>query len=527
MKAWRTPLVLLLLGGVFLWGLLRQLDHRPIAAADGRTTIRFAHTQLEPGIREAYAAIIADYEALHPHVRVEQIAVPLRAWAAWMRTRLVGDNAPDLLQLITNDPNPIQRYYQPITRWMQAPNPYNAGTPLEGIPWVDTFIVPGTEPPVFWPIFLDYYGVPQTFFTSRVLYNRTRWREWTGRDTPPRDYREFITAARRIRAEAERRQQAMQPVAGSRFNAPMLLNTLFATVMQAHLDDYDYRATFDLEFNAATSAFARGVWSVRDPAFQAGLELMREAGGVFQPGFLQAERDEALFLFAQERALMLLSNSAEFGAIQDDVPFEVGVFQIPTPGPDDPDYGQFVTGEFSEANIPLRAAFALTQQSAAPEAAMDFMLYLTSRDVHERFSAAVGWVPIVQGVTPSPEVAAFVPRTHGYPLGTHPGIGIEVNAYWSTLVFDLFGADGVERVSAALERAYPPLMIQSINKEAREVPRAIHHLERTILAAWLEPEAFPDLAAKSSEARETQVLLELNLAAYDLDRAWLHQRQSP
>jgi hypothetical protein len=79
-------------------------------------------------------------------------------------------------------------------------------------------------------------------------------------------------------------------------------------------------------------------------------------------------------------------------------------------------------------------------------------------------------------------------------------------------------------VTRALEPTYPDLMERSVNKEAREIPRAINHLEHDILAPWLEPVAFPDRAAKRSEAREAQVVLELNLAAFDLDRARLRSR---
>ena len=514
------------LGALFLWSAVSQLRRAAPAAhaahaATGITTIRFAHTQLEPGVREAYDDIITAYEALHPHIRVEQIAVPLRAWPAWVQTRLVGRNAPDLLQLLTNDPNPIQRYFQPITRWATAPNPYNAGTPLADLPWHATFVIPGNAPPVYWPNFLDYYGIPQTFFTARVYYNASRWREWTGRPDPPADYREFLAAAAAIHDEARRRNLAVIPMAGSRTNARPLLDELFGVVQHTTLDDRDYAATNEVGYDAAASSYARRAWTVHDAPFQTGLQIMQEVGAVFQPGFLQAERDEALFLFAQERALMLVAGAAEYGSIKRDVPFELGVFALALPTPADPVYGPYVLGRNSEASAVLRGAFALTKQSAAPAAAIDFLQFLTSRDIHARFTRASGWLPVIRGVAPNPEIAAFTPAVEGYPGGQHPGIGIEGQRYWNNLIFELFTPDGVTRVTTALERAYPGLMISSIDKEAREIPRAINNLERLVLAARLEPATFPDLAAKQSEAREAQLHLELNLAAYDLDRAHL------
>jgi hypothetical protein len=250
-----------------------------------------------------------------------------------------------------------------------------------------------------------------------------------------------------------------------------------------------------------------------------------EVGAVFQPGFLQAERDDALFLFAQQRALMLVAGAAEYGSIKRDVPFELGVFRLPSPTPADPVYGPYVLGPKSEAGAVLRGAFALTKQSAHPEAAIDFLRFLTSRDIHTRFTRASGWLPVIRGVEPNPEIAAFTPAVEGYPGGEHPGIGMEGQRLWNNLIFELYRPDGIARVTAALERAYPATMIASIDKEARELPRAINHLERLLFAAWLEPAAFPDLAAKQSEAREAQLHLELSLAAYDLDRTHLRARR--
>ena len=60
----------------------RQEDTRVV------TTIRFAHWQLESGIREAFDQLAADYMKLHPDVRVEQMPVPENIYANWLRTQL-------------------------------------------------------------------------------------------------------------------------------------------------------------------------------------------------------------------------------------------------------------------------------------------------------------------------------------------------------------------------------------------------------------------------------------------------------
>jgi raffinose/stachyose/melibiose transport system substrate-binding protein len=105
-------------------------------------TLRIAHWQIEKGPPDGVDAIIRRYEELNPRVKVEQVLVPGRVYNQWMRTNLVGGKGVDLIEYgvwldgLTDIP---ARYFEPITEAMQRPNPYNRGTPLEQVPWVQTF----------------------------------------------------------------------------------------------------------------------------------------------------------------------------------------------------------------------------------------------------------------------------------------------------------------------------------------------------------------------------------------------------
>jgi len=55
-----------------------------------KTVLRFAHWQLEPGIRSAIDDLIADYTALHPDVEVRQILIPEEGYFQWVNTQLIG-----------------------------------------------------------------------------------------------------------------------------------------------------------------------------------------------------------------------------------------------------------------------------------------------------------------------------------------------------------------------------------------------------------------------------------------------------
>ncbi len=446
-----------------------------VDASGSRTVVRFAHAQLEPGMREAFAAVARDYMAAHPGVVIEQIAVPRRVWASWLRTQLIGDTAPDLIQLVDNDPNIILQNFQPLDAWMARPNPHNVGTPLAGLAWKDTFVRPLVAPPVYWPVHLGTYAAPTTIFTQRLFYNRTLLRRITGRETLPESFPEFLALCEQVRAGAVA-GQTVYAIASPRPTpaTDVLFQNLLASTSQRMVERIDRGYTLGGEASDGSRflihrALFTGALTLRDPSIQAGLRLVREVGQHFQPGFLAADRDEAMFYFLQQRALMLVTGSWDYQSIASEARFETGVQAIPLPGPDHPDYGRFIRGQTSEADMSFRGAFALTKRSRQPEAAVDFLRYLTSLNAHAKFSARSGWVPAVRGVTPSPAVAPFYPRLDGFPRGFAWTVGVETNRLWQNYAYLLFASeDGVERLTATVEPLLRQALIGDELKERRE-----------------------------------------------------------
>jgi len=103
--------------------------------SDGRTVVRFTHWQIEPGVREAFAALEREYEKMNPDVNIIQVPIPGRVFVAWRKTQLIGESPPDLLQLGAKglDVTDIARFYTPLGEYVAEPNPYNKGTILEGL----------------------------------------------------------------------------------------------------------------------------------------------------------------------------------------------------------------------------------------------------------------------------------------------------------------------------------------------------------------------------------------------------------
>lgn len=484
----------------------------------GITTIRLAHYYLEPGLREAFAAAAADYARLNPQVRVEQIAVPERVFRSWINTQLAGGTAPDLVLLDGGvfGMDHFARYFLPLNRVVEQPNPHNQGTPLARLPWRETFTdgLAGN----YNSRLLSYYGVPNSLFTIRLAYNRTLWREILG-DTPvPTDYDAFVALCRRVQDHATRTATPLVPVAGSKFNAPLLLDFLFATQTQRLQQELaelaELRGTM-----APALRFVQGRWNLSTPAVRDGLHLVREVARFMPRGFAQLNRDDANFLFIQGRALMISTGAYEAGSLRSQARFEVGFFALPAPSHGHPRFGPNQLGAATEANVSPAASFGIVLQSRHPGAALDFLHYLTSQPANRSFAQRSGWLPAVVGVEPPAAMAAFAPRLDGYPNGFD--LSIRGNYRNARRVYEthqhLLTGDGpapTEEFLAAMQRDYPAAVQMDFRERLANNLRNIQRQDTNLGAFWFLAQPSDADAESSAKLREVTELLNINEAQY-------------
>lgn len=79
------------------------------------------------------------------------------------------------------------------------PNPYNAGTPLAGVPWRLTFIDGGRNRATYIDQYRNYYAVGLSAHSMRIFY-KDLLRAITGSDEPPKDFRSWIELGKKVRA---------------------------------------------------------------------------------------------------------------------------------------------------------------------------------------------------------------------------------------------------------------------------------------------------------------------------------------
>ncbi|MDR1284546.1 MAG: extracellular solute-binding protein [Opitutaceae bacterium] len=462
---------LLLLLGCFSFALFKVFSRTRAEAADGEV-IRFAHWQLEGGLRKAFDVLARDYEKLHPGVKVEQLAIPERTYAQWVQTQLIGGTAADILQLgrlSAGEDEMLARFFLPLSGLVEQPNPWNKGTDLENTAWRNTFVDGLAGGFNYRANLLEYYGVGMSMFTTRVYYNVSLWKRILG-DTPvPGDFDQFIAICDRVRDYAENTGSGIIPVAGSKANGPPLVDRLAASQTQRLARTVLRNYTMKQSPAEIGISYLRGDWTLDTPAIESAFTIMRDVGLRLQPGYMSITREDSTFYFVQGRALMIVAGSWDAPSFRQQAPFGIQVFNIPVPERAHPRYGANVYGPPSEAATEVGLSFGITRQSSRRERAIDFLRFITSKAANTRFTELSDWLPGIVGVNPPPFVQPFLPLVEGYVNGFGIGsIGANTKRIIENANTHLVQPSGsVEEFKAAIGPGLLTAIRQDLARQAR------------------------------------------------------------
>jgi raffinose/stachyose/melibiose transport system substrate-binding protein len=384
--------------------------------AERKTVLRMAHWQLEPGIRAAMDKIIADYCELHPNVEVRQILIPEEGYFRWVNTQLIGRTAPDMIECGLGGSAELwqkfyARYFLPLDRYVDEPNPYNEGTDLAGVSWVKTYF--DEMEGGYDDALQSYYRVPLSAFTVRLYYNKDLVEDVWGPEFP-QTYEEFIQLCEKLEGYGEEHGGKFVPIAGSAYNFRQFFDA-YRTALTA-----DYLDVLDTDYNGwasrteSASAFYDGEISLLDPPLRANFELVKELSRYFPPGYMSFDRDQAVFLFIQGHTAMITTGSWDYNSLGVQSEFNIGIAEIPLPSKTNPKYGPYIAGPYTEAGLEGGFAFGVPKMSAHVDEALDFLRYASSLRKNEELNQLMYWLPAIGEATPVEELRPFAPRIEGY-----------------------------------------------------------------------------------------------------------------
>lgn len=403
-------------GAIAIWVVSRATE--PLAS--DRVTVRLAHWQNEVGPADGLDAVIRRYEELNPRVRIKQMVIPPSVYRQWLRTNFVGENAADVveygswLQGMSDVP---ARYFAPITAELMVPNPYNRGTPLEGVPWLKTFSDELLEQRMNSPELGQYYAITLARSSFRIFSNRELLRAVTGSDRAPRTLIELRAVAAQLAAYREAHGRPVMLFAGSRETASLLMGMYLMGTTSALVRDLDRDGLLSLYPHQVLGSYLRGEWSFRHPAVRSGLALLAEFNAQMKPGYQQLSGDESRREFLRGEALFIFSGTWMATTMRQQADFTVDVLRLPQPTRDDPVVGPHILGPFADGNDMTTFGFYLNKRSPQRAAAVDFMRFLASHEGNAIFSRESGWPPSIREVPLDPALAGFISDADGYSLG--------------------------------------------------------------------------------------------------------------
>ena len=513
---------LVLLGYLFAlyWVFTRStpvVSSRPV-------TIRIAHWQIERGPPDGIDAVIKRYEELNPRVKVEQVLVPERVYRQWVRSNLTGGTGPDLIEYgvwldgLTDIP---ARYFEPITDEMTRPNPYNRGTKLEKVAWVNTFTDGLALQRLNAPDPGQFYAATITELSERLFCNRDLLRTITGSDRTPRTFAELRVLFQQVSAYAARTGRPVYTMAGARDNASWLMQFLLQGAMLESSQRNDRHGVLAIYPWDELGLYLDGRWSYRSPEARAGLALMREVSLSMKPGFVQSTRDAATQEFLRGDAVFIFAGTWDGTSIRSLATFPIDVLRFPQPTKDDPVMGPYFYGPFADGGGGTAMEFYLNKQSPHPKEAIDFMHFMTSVEGNQLFTDHSGWLPSVREVKVPPDIAAYLTPMDCYTFGGEYMSGMGSSTASAVLLnFHLLtGSQGsVDQFVDAMEAAMPEAVRTDLRKEISNRAIIVRPQDVTIMArAALGRRAPQDrslaLARERLESSQTQseaLMLQMN-----------------
>lgn len=458
-RMWGVLAIVILIGSYTasaVWVVRHSMQDLSEEQSD-KVVIRLAHSIADRRIQAAFDQMADEYEALHPGVRVDIQAIPRRAYQQWVTTQCLGKTVPDIVQAESKWDlwsSLAARYMVPLSSRVNQPNPYNQGGELEGVPWRSTYV--DSMQGGYWQHLTEYFSVPITTETVRIFYNKDLFVEATGSDAPPEDLAGWFEICDRLNVLGETRGLKLSPIAGSReVMYRVVMDRYYRAICNGMGDPFDACYWGSNRPEQALYGRYTGTWTFDHPRVHDAFEVVKQIAGYCQPGFAGSDNSQARFLFMQGKGAMIMGSARDAAIYMAMADFEVGVFDFPMPSPEHPVLGKY--GARPPAETGGNAIhFCVSRQSKNTEQALDFLMFMSSQSINERFNKAVAWYPAIRGAESRPELRTFKPNIGGVsgrvmPLTVAPGVDLW---FQQQLPRYLDGQMSFEDLSAGLDRLW-------------------------------------------------------------------------
>ena len=435
-----------------------------------KKVIRLCHWQLETGFREAFNWAIAEYEKIHPDVKIIQLPISGQVYKQFLITQLVGGTAPDIIEIgqlgDATDQSKVARYFYGLSEYVSQPNLYNADNEMKDVPWIHTF---KHELEWNWDgSNLDYFSIGITGVSMRLVYNKTLTKKISGKDSPPQNFREFLDFCNKVKHYSDSIGQKIYPIASARYQYEDLADRFsWALSVPYGYDAYDHNYDASADPIEVLMAWLEKSYSFDSERNRACNQVALEILPYMEPGFMAKDRQDAGFSFAQQKSIIISAGSWDMNSMvaqARESGFEVGVMPLPIPDKTDPVYGKYANGLSSEGkdfNMPM----GICRFSRHPDVALDFLRFYSSRKIAEEFCRRCGWMCAIRGTKDIDFIEGFEPNYNGFSFaGEGTKFGNETDILRKQLKWDYnLGKISFDTYINSYSEKFLPIAMKDIN----------------------------------------------------------------
>lgn len=346
MKKILTLLVLLLLSVSFIWA-----GGQEEKAADGTVTLKLFHRFPEPQYSSFIDQVIADYEEIHPDVKIETISAANTPFKERIKVVLGSAESPDVFFGWVGDFT---------NRFIREDLVLNL-TPYYDSEW-ENYMMKSLVDPFYYQG--DLYGMPFRVSGKAFYYNKEMFSKYGL--SVPKTYDEFIKVCKTLESKE------ITPV--SYGNQELWPSSHYVGTLNQKIVDNAVRLK---DYNPETGEFT-------DLGYIKALEKYQEIMQYVNDFPNGLTHEMARQSFANKETAMMYLETIEVGYLEADMiePFEYGMFPFPaiTDGQGDQD---FITG--------APEGFWVSSKTKHPDVAVDFLKFLTGPETGWKQVREIRW----------------------------------------------------------------------------------------------------------------------------------------
>lgn len=361
--------------------------------------------KLERGLQ----SIVEDYEELHPNINIELEPHPVENYLEWIKIKIASNDLPEIESCYSNE---LESQYKAgvladITEALNSESAYE-----KGMAWKDTFISDyliksnNSYPGVISNI--PFFGTELAMFYNKTVYDELGLSE-------PVTWDEFMHNCEIIKQS--NRTPIVMMTQKKASNSWIIREIGQGLSVKRYLKNKDININGDLTISGyeENRALLTGVLNyAEDTQFHEDYKKYVEYLSQYLKycnSSTELEETVAKMIFLNGEAVHINTGSWDVkGFIENSqVNFEIGTFKFPQFTDKDSEYSGYIIDGSAQSLAVTNSAY---NQEGKYEAVIDFLQYLTSKNVYQKFVDDTIELPVIKDVKRNPLLDDFV--SEGY-----------------------------------------------------------------------------------------------------------------